>query len=1192
MHKGLRIGTLSAFLLIAVVGSLVFPQLARADGSAPPPPPDSSSSGSTGTTDPSSTTGSGDTASVPPGVNVNVLDSSGNLVPQASQAAADAMAAGDPIWCPAGASPSAGAGGCSANYSNLASLVAGLSGGSQPNQNGTIWITSGTDSSAGIVAINGLVQTTWANNALTVQGGWDGTTSGHIIGTTTFNGANLSISDWKNTVSLNDLVFNGHSVFVSSTGDIHFNDGEVKNSSGTGVVLQTLLGGVGGIYVTNSNLHNNTTDGLDAQAIGNVSLSSVIASSNGANGASLSSFAGTIVASNSTFNTNGSDGFNATAPGTISLSHVTANGNDTAALNFAGTYVSSTNGNVSIDHSEFSNNKFDGLQANALGSIHLSNVTANANDQAGFTTAGTFLTSGLAGNISIDSSNFSSNYRDALQAVAGGSIDLSGVTANSNQITSHTQAGTNLSAGTTGNISIDTSSFSSNGWDGLHATAGGAIDLNGVNADANQASGHTQAGASLASGPTADITIGSSSFSNNHWDGLRAVAGRDIGLSGVTANGNDITGHTQAGTWLASGITGNISIDTSSFSSNHWDGLQAVAGGNIGLTGVTANGNDTAGHSLAGTSLISGPTGKLTIDQSTFNSNGWDGLHGIAGGLINMSYVTANGNGSSGFDQAGTYLVSGASSPITIGASSFNLNHYDGLQAVAGGAITLMGVNANGNDFSGVDIAGTSLVAGGDIVIDPSSFSYNYRDGLHAISNGSVRLSDVTAKGNGFSGSSQAGTYLVAGATGNVTIDNSVFSQNFHDGLHAIGGGNINLNAVTGDHNSSLGSTQAGTYLSAGGDINITGPSSFSSNSWDGLHAISNGAMTVDSVTANYNGGSGFNQAGTYLVANGDVAISGGYFSHNHYDGLHASSTNSITLRQIQADWNDGSGFTHAGTYLVAGGDISIDPSSFSHNAHDGLMAIAGGSIALDRVIAQFNGGDGVNLTAGTNVTSTCSDYPDNGGYGMNANLPGQLGTDNQFFGGNVSGDIHLTGGGTLTTATGHGCGAELEKSQKPVESPSAPSSPSSQATPAAAAAPQQNVVNVSDGQTVSLSCTASLGTTLVLSNRDQVVLLCPITGDASVKHVTVDVLPGKLDTTVTFVSAMDLEVTQNGQTAQTLNGPVKVDFTIPSDKQGANLAILRWNGTQWIDMGGAKTSDGFYESISNQTGVFVLVTR
>jgi hypothetical protein len=212
-------------------------------------------------------------------------------------------------------------------------------------------------------------------------------------------------------------------------------------------------------------------------------------------------------------------------------------------------------------------------------------------------------------------------------------------------------------------------------------------------------------------------------------------------------------------------------------------------------------------------------------------------------------------------------------------------------------------------------------------------------------------------------------------------------------------------------------------------------------------------------------------------------------------------------------------------------------------------------------------------ITSG-DATILCSRVENNGGYGVNANLPGTLYINSGGLSGNASGGVNLTGGGTLVLA-------ECVKTKKP-----APGGPSLPWHIVPLSEGQGVGVPVTGGEGIALDCTQYRGTMLVLPNRDQIVLPCPISGQAALKHQAQDGLPGPLDSKFSFVSAMDAEVSPS------LSGTMLVDFFIPPDKQNANLSILHWDGSQWVELGGAKNADGYFEIPSSLTGVFVLVTK
>ncbi len=1158
MNRGKRLAIVSAILLMGLVLYAAFPLAAHADSSTPQPPPPAdtstpapdgsggggsgpapatavavqpiapnvSGSSSTGssTTGTTSLSGSSDTTAsgssvVPAGTSVVPLDSSGNPVPLATATAATILGTGDPIWCPSGAAPSAGSNGCTGSYSNLASLVSGLSGASQPTQNGTIWITNGADSSGGAIAMNGGTLATWATHALTIQGGWDGTNAGHIVGQTSFTNVTLGISNWGNDISLNDLLFDGGGVSVQTSGNINVNDVEVRHATATGLALTNISGlSTTTTNVSNSNFHNNTGAGLTVNSLTRITLSNVTASSNGTFGA-LMSTNGAVTIDEGVFSQNGLNGINVGSGGDTTVRYATVDSNGQY-----GAVLVSSSGDINSDHSQFNGNKNDGLLAIAAGSIDLNNIAAQNNDSTSPTGAGAYLQAGTNGDVTIDSGLFTGNSYDGLYATAGNSITLSQVTANNNQSLGFTNAATFLSTIGGGDISIDNSTFSGNGSDGLNATAGGSINLVNVGVNQNQTTNHIQAAANL-NATNGNITVQNGTFNANRFDALRAQTSStaSIDLSGVTANSNEAGGHLFAAAYLTSG---SVTIGSSAFDDNKWTGLRVTSAGPIDVGNTTANGNGNIGAKLS------------------------------AGGDISSAQSTYSGNA------------------------------VDGLDANAAGDILLNNVSVVGNEWFG-GIAGANLFAGGDILItNNSAFSGNTLDGLNASANGNISLDAVTANGNNVSGLGVAGTQLTSGMFGNISINNAVFNDNSLDALYAIAGNSLTLSSVTANSNQKISSSKAGTWLSASGPVTITN-GTFDTNNQDGLWVEAIGGVTLRGVAADRNEAGGTGIAGARLNAQGPINISDSSFSNNKWDGLDAVTTDSITLKNVTANGNNFSGVTKAGTYLEAGGDVTIDPSSFSYNKNIGLAILAGGNVSTSGLQINNNGSDGVDLTAGLNANSLCDSFVGNSGTGLDAFLPGTLGLTGDFFQGNATA-YSLGGGGTVGIGEST---CEKTKYKTPTPKPQYNLGPTAAATPKAA--PQLNVLNVTDGQTVNLDCTNYSGTTLALSNRDQIVLLCPITGQGVLKHVSVDTLPAKLDTSLTYQSAMDAEVTQNGQALQTLSGPMKVDFVIPSGASGTTkLSIMHWDGTQYVDVGGTATPDGFIETITNQTGTFVLVSH
>ncbi len=292
-----------------------------------------------------------------------VINQEGEVLPLTTQEAAEIIVTGDPVWCPASlvGGPTPGANGCTTSYTSLQSLLTDLDT-TEKTEPGIIWIESSYDSSVNDPAasgfvISGLSFTTMRNYALTLQGGWSGTSGDtSITGTSTFTGDYLQVTSWNAAVTINDLAITGTS---------------------------------------------GNKAGLEISSSGAVTLNNVSASANGAKyGSLIYGFSSLLIQNNSIFNSNGSTasgwGLFAYAPGSslspITLMNVQASGNSTG-----GAYID-TDGNATVSNSKFENNTSGyGLDAsNVKGTLTLSDVTFNGNCLGDYYYGGTaVLTSGL-----------------------------------------------------------------------------------------------------------------------------------------------------------------------------------------------------------------------------------------------------------------------------------------------------------------------------------------------------------------------------------------------------------------------------------------------------------------------------------------------------------------------------------------------------------------------------------------------------------------------------------------------------------------------------------------------------------------------------------------------------------------------------------------------------------------------------
>jgi nitrite reductase/ring-hydroxylating ferredoxin subunit len=243
--------------------------------------------------------------SIPENTSV-VLTVDNEIVPLVTTEATDLILVGDPIWCPAGVLPDPSVNGCTDSYPDLESLLDDIDNAviPEPSEDGTIWIMAGNDASTLDLDIDGSIFTNWSSYSLTLQGGWDGGTSGTITSNSTFN-VSLSITNWNNTVTLNQIIIDGANVTgldISTDGDIVLEDVTSSNNDGYGAELSA----GGNITLNGDNaFNNNINSGLYAEADGNINSENITASDNGEYGAEFYSLNDIILTGDNTFNNNG-----------------------------------------------------------------------------------------------------------------------------------------------------------------------------------------------------------------------------------------------------------------------------------------------------------------------------------------------------------------------------------------------------------------------------------------------------------------------------------------------------------------------------------------------------------------------------------------------------------------------------------------------------------------------------------------------------------------------------------------------------------------------------------------------------------------------------------------------------------------------------------------------------------------------
>jgi hypothetical protein len=556
------------FVALTVVLQLMLPALARADDSAPPTDP-----GTEVVVDPPLET----TPTVPEileqapeGTAIVVLNADGSLEPLATQAAAEILASGDPVWCPgiygSGTETLPGGAGCTDTFNTfngdgdtdpgLLSVLGSKSG------DGTIYVANDYDSSLETGKIIDLNHDEYTGLAgLAIQGGWD-FTGNTVSGTSDFT-LPIFIYNWADGVQISDLIidlsayaYDSYGLDVETTGAIDVNAVSVTGAFDGAILDNCTLVDVdpdpdvadwecstsNPVSVSDSSFDGNTWEGLYVNAGGDVTLDNVSADDN-AYGADINSANSIFVQNGSSFDDNDYYGLYATTgSGSLTLTNVDASGNQYGAI--AGT----DSGNIVVNGGTYNNNttpdpELDGpgigLEAGSItGSVTIIGVNASGNN------IGTEVGS-EQGNVSILTGTYNDNTDTGLMAGSwSGNVTLTDVVASdTNPLDTIEQAFGGLIGSYEGWVEVWGSTFNGNSSKGLYIQSGGqsATDpdvlVNGVTAIGNGYKGVYIEYVAPCGGTTGglDVNLNSGDFETNGGFGLYAAIGPDGTLTTLAA---------------------------------------------------------------------------------------------------------------------------------------------------------------------------------------------------------------------------------------------------------------------------------------------------------------------------------------------------------------------------------------------------------------------------------------------------------------------------------------------------------------------------------------------------------------------------------------------------------------------------------------------------------------------------------
>jgi len=747
------------------------------------------------------------------------------------------------------------------------------------------------------------------------------------------------------------------------------------------------------------------------------------------------------------FNSNGYEGLTVVSQGAITLSNVTAmyNGHSGVELNNCfyndnlGYCTSQTaplviSAPITIKGaSNFSNNGWDGLRIWSSGAITLGNITANDNGtdaaRPGQTIGydaygkGVFLHnygSYTPKAITLTGTNvFNNNASTGFYAYGWSKISVNNLTANDNGCNTGKESASMCDGAVLDGSGVTLTGygvFNGNYDDGLFASSYGAVTLNNLYAENN---GGWGVGIDSYGSTAAVSILGTNTFNNNLDNGLNVRSQGAVTLSNITANDNNSDGVyvDNAWKWVWDPILSTsvqvlvlkpITLNgTNIFNSNTAYGFEAHSSGIITTNNITASFNGNGVYldnclydpppGIDDCQVLSPKAVTMNGNNNT-NFNNGDGLYIESLGAIKVNNLTASNNGGKGAVLDNNWTAANGTVTIT-GFGNTSMNGVRGLAIYSRGTVTTSNLTANSNRPATSAASGDTFHDGVYInnATDPAKlmnvtllginqFNDNWNTGLQISSFGVVVLNNVTANNNGepndlTNNPTPEGDGVKVNNSGSsvakaVTLNGiNIFNGNLNDGLEILSKGAIVVNKVTANNNGGNGASfnnQNGTVNSV---ITLLGYGTFNGNDGDGLYALSHGAITMNNLTAGFNLGDGVyldNDSATATPVTVNL-LGVNSFNDNNQSGLMVYSDGQITVNNVTANNNiNGYGAhldnTTNGSLLIVKGITVQGTNMFVNNFLDGLYFTATGNVILTRITADLNDGDLINTYAGAGI--------------------------------------------------------------------------------------------------------------------------------------------------------------------------------------------------------------------------------
>ena len=576
-------------------------------------------------------------------------------------------------------------------------------------------------------------------------------------------------------------------------------------------------------------------------------------------------------------------------------------------------------------------------------------------------------------------------------------------------------------------ITVTNSIASGNGYFGLNLYTRGLATFNNVDAFDHVTAGYDGAIIDTTAG-TGGVTIKApagqvNEFYNNDYRGINISTYGVVSISDVKSYSNGTYGvYIYSSPAIGTPAVSLTRVTTTGNVLN--SGIYISALGPISLTNVTSSDNTNGYGAYINNASSLGVPG-VSVRNSVFNNNKYDGLSISSKGAVYLSVITANDNLFSGLNVDncswnGSACDGVGAITLTAPAKSENKfigNTYNGLGLYSFGTITIVNTRAESNGTTGWFVSNNYPNSIGNIIVTASAGQFNHShlngqtgsgNGISLNSFGVVSVSRVIVEMNNGYGMqiSNDGALTPKAAT----VADSTFNGNEGTGLTVYSLGLVTLRGVVSTNNSM---NYAAIPL-AGRSVHDFLSESFSQDIWTFSGTVLD---PIDIILES--------DAFDAYVELRDIDGNLIYSDDNTFGGTDARITNSlpftgsfyIMVRSTSGDafgkytlaLNDSTHvsntyYSHYGAYIdnsLGSAGVSILPgagsaaNNFSLNSYYGLQVATKGAIILNKVNADKNGYGGgyLNNSTGlsTAVSMTASNFNNNDNFGLYVTTSGNI---------------------------------------------------------------------------------------------------------------------------------------------------------------------------------------------------------